>query len=389
MLSLTLNMAVSAAIPLNWNKIAEKIGRRLRTEYGKRFGNKKPSDLPPEVIALQTALNEFPCAIKVLLVECGKEQISWHTVICHDLSRPRTTDAEFLGVVRQESLDLELLRDALGVDLASIDDFRPSTFFDSNWSFITDIVPYQVRDALDRYAHEFYDFLCNSFWPVIQAKFCNTTDYKTKYGISSDPILSASELLTCKQPFVNAQTGAPPTLEEWQAMVSDIVLIPQVPESVKRTFETAKQLFVFSYFSYALSTTSQHYAFLALEAAIQARWSASLPKDTIVEFGNGSSTKFVQPTHKDLYQHWRVNRKITVNGERFPSSSYELLRSLLKKGIIETWQLARIEAGIDLRNDLSHLEFAPVTGPSADVLAITAELINAMFDSVTHGGSQP
>ena len=54
-------------------------------------------------------------------------------------------------------------------------------------------------------------------------------------------------------------------------MVSDIVLIPQVPESVKRTFETAKQLFVFSYFSYALSTTSQHYAFLTLEAAIQAR----------------------------------------------------------------------------------------------------------------------
>ncbi|MFL6313061.1 MAG: hypothetical protein ACJ71W_13245 [Terriglobales bacterium] len=379
-------MAASTPIPVNWNKIAGTIARRLRAEYGKRFGKRKQCDLAPEVAALQSALNEFPCAIRILLVECGKEQAtSLNTVICHDLSRPRTTDAEFLGVVRQESLDLVLLRESFGVDLANFYDFRPSTFFDSNWSFITDIVPYQVSDALDRYAQEFYDFLCNSFWHVIQANFCKTTDYKSKYGVPSDPILTASELLRCKQPFVNARTGAPPTLEEWQAMMSDIVLIPQVPESVKRTFETAKQLFVFSYFSYALSTTSQHYAFLALEAALQARWSATLPKDTIVEFGNGSSTKFVQPTHKDLYQHWRVNRKITVNGEKFPNSSYELLRSLLKKGIIEMWQLERMEAGIDLRNDLSHLEFAPVTGPSADVIAIVADLINAMFDSVTLG----
>lgn len=376
-------MAASAAIPLNWNKIVEKIGRRLRTEYGKRFGNKKQGELAPEIVALQSALNEFPCAVRILLVECGKDQaISLHTVICHDLSRPRTTDAEFLGVVRQEDLDLALLRDSLGIDVATIDDFRPSTVFDTNWSFITDIVPYEISGALDRYGQEFYEFLCSSFWRVIQEKFCNTTDYKDKYGVPSDPILSASDLLTCKQPFVNARTGAPPTIEEWQAMVSDIVLIPQVPESVKRTFDTAKQLFVFSYFSYPMSTTSQHYAFLALEAALQARWSATLPKDTLVEFGNGTSTKFVQPTHKDLYQHWRANRKIIVNGEKFPSSSYELLRSLLKKGIIETWQLKRIEAGIDLRNDLSHLEFAPVTGPSADVLAITSELINAMFDSV-------
>lgn len=262
----------ATALPLNWNKISEKIGRRLRAEYGKRFGNKKQGDLAPETVALQSALNEFPCAIKVLLVECTKEQAtSLHTVICHDLSRPQTTDAEFLGVVRQEALDLGLLRTSFGVDLESTDDFRPSTFFDNNWSFITDIVPYQISEALDRYAQEFYEFLCNSFWHVIRAKFCKTTDYKAKYGIPSDPILSALELLRCKQPFVNVQTGVPPTLEEWQTMVSDIVLIPQVPESVKRTFETAKQLFVFSYFSYAMSTTSQHYAFLALEAALQAR----------------------------------------------------------------------------------------------------------------------
>jgi hypothetical protein len=47
-------MAASTAIPLNWNKIAEKIGRRLRAEYGKRFGKRKQRELAPEVVALQS-----------------------------------------------------------------------------------------------------------------------------------------------------------------------------------------------------------------------------------------------------------------------------------------------------------------------------------------------
>jgi hypothetical protein len=135
-----------------------------------------------------------------------------HTVICHDLSRPRTTDAELFGIVRQEDLDLALLRNSLGIDFATLEDFRSSTFFANSWSFITNIVPYQISEALDRYTQEFYEFLCNSFWHVIREKFCKTTDYKEKYEVPSDPILSASELLTCKQPFVNVQTGSPPTL---------------------------------------------------------------------------------------------------------------------------------------------------------------------------------
>jgi hypothetical protein len=383
-------MAASAAVPINWNKIAEKIGKRLRAEYRNQFGKKAQCDLSPEVIAFQTALNEFPCAVRLLLVECGDgPEASWQSIICHDLSRRKTTDVEFLGVVHQRNLDLALLRDCFGIEAAGVDEVRPSTLFDNSWSFITDIVPYHIGDALDRYAQEFYEFLCHSFWHVIQAKFCTKTNYKEKYGVPSDPILPTSELLMCMQPFVNVQTGAPPTLEEWQAMVSDIVLIPQVPESVKRTFAVTKQLFVFSYFAYPLATTSQHYAFLALEAALQARWSATLPRDTVVTFGNGGSTKFVQPTHKDLYRHWRADHKITVNGEKFPSSTYELLRSLLKKGVIQPWQLEKIEAGINLRNDFSHLEFAPVTFPSAAVVAIIAELINAMFDSVPFSGGQP
>jgi hypothetical protein len=201
--------------------------------------------------------------------------------------------------------------------------------------------------------------------------------------VAPDPILPASELLKYGQPLANAVTREPPTLEDWQAMVNDIVLIPQVPDSVSRTFRVAKQLFVFSYFVYAFSTVSQHYAFLALEAALQARWCATLPPRTVVEFRNGGRTECQRrPTHKDLYRLWQVDKKIRVNGERFPHSTNELLRALLKKGIISTWQQERIEAAINLRNSLSHLEFAPIMPASAGALVVTAELINAMFDSV-------
>jgi hypothetical protein len=231
-------MAASVAVPFNWNKIVEKIGKRLRAEYRNQFGKKNQCDLAPEVLAFQSALNEFPCAARILLVECGDESgTSWLTVICHDLSRPRTVDVEFLGVVRQKELDLALLRDYFGIDLASIDEVRPSTFFDDSWSFIVDIVPYHIGEALDSYAQEFYEFLCHSIWHVIQAKFCKTTNYKEKYGVPSDPILPASELLICKMPLANIHTGAPPTIEEWQAMVSDIVLIPQVPDFVNRALD--------------------------------------------------------------------------------------------------------------------------------------------------------
>src|SRR5262249_25971640 len=129
-MSSSLDMAASVAVPFNWNKIVEKIGKRLRAEYRKQFGKKMQCDLAPEVLALQSALSEFPCAARILLVECGDEPgTSWLTVICHDLSRPRTADVEFLGVVRQKDLDLALLRDSFSVDLASIDEVRPSTFF--------------------------------------------------------------------------------------------------------------------------------------------------------------------------------------------------------------------------------------------------------------------
>jgi len=368
---------------VNWIGFNEKISRSLQGEYLKQFGHRNQNELSPEVIAFRDALDSFPVPIRVLYIDNGKPAESIHTLIQLDLSRPSSVEAEFLGVVPVNELDLSVLRDRFGIEAESAAELTPATYFDTAGRFITQVLPYAIGDAPDRYSNDLYEFLRSGFWDVIQAKFRKSVDYKAKYGVPSDPILPPSDLLTYRQIVTNVQTGEPPSVEDWQAMVSDIVLIPQVSEHVKRTFRIAKQLFIFSYFEYGFSVASQHYAFLALEAALQTRWTLTLPLPTPVEWGDGNRTEFQRlPMHKDLYKRWKFDRKMLVNGERFPYSTFELLRVLRKKGIITTWQGERIESAIHLRNELSHLEFATVTPAYAATLSVTAELINAMFDSV-------
>ena len=96
-------------------------------------------------------------------------------------------------------------------------------------------------------------------------------DFNLKYGLSPDPILSREDLLTIHsltRGFVRLDTGQPPSFEDVQQLLSTILLIPLVPEDVRRTFGLAKRLFVFAHFEYGFFTVSQHYSYLALEAAV-------------------------------------------------------------------------------------------------------------------------
>jgi hypothetical protein len=360
-----------------WRRFADKLGRRLKTKCRAALKRKNEGDMSPEILAFREALATFPVSIRALVVQGDNEVV---TIIEHDLNRPGTTEAEWLGVASLDGAVPVLLNKSFGIPLEH--GLSAATHYDSEWTTITTVVPYHVPDEFERYCSEFYDFLHNSFWGVIQKKFCKKKDYNKEYGLSPEPILPPAELLRYNQPLANVRTGLAPTIEEWQSHVNDSVLIPSVPDSVRRTFGVAKQLFVFAYFVYSFSTASQHYAYLALEAALQARWSATLPLRTTVLYSNGIQTEFQQPTHKELFRHWKVDSAIQVNGEKFPKSTHELIRALRKKGIITPWQVERIEAGIELRNDLSHLETAQIMMPSPGCLDAVAELINSMFESV-------
>ncbi len=208
------------------------------------------------------------------------------------------------------------------------------------------------------------------------------TRFVEKYGLRSDPVLTADQLLQYNQPLANVRTGEPPSLQEWQSWVCDILLIPQVPKAVKHTFATAKKLFIFGYCEYSFSTASQHYALLALEAALQSRWVATLPDPCPVTYRNGVTNNLHDVSHQLLLDHSRGSPNLMVNGGRFPRSYRKLAAALEKLGIITSQDGRRILAGLDVRNTLSHREFATIMGASADLLASVAELINTMFDSV-------
>jgi TDG/mug DNA glycosylase family protein len=99
-----------------------------------------------------------------------------------------------------------------------------------------------------------------------------TTNYfNKKYGLTPEPVLDDADLLSpdfLSSSFVRVDTGTMPSLGDVQSALAQILLIPQVPESVRRTFQIAMRLYLFGRFEYGFFTVSDHYAFLAIEAAI-------------------------------------------------------------------------------------------------------------------------
>lgn len=212
------------------------------------------------------------------------------------------------------------------------------------------------------------------------------TDFNTKYGLVPESVLDDSDVLSpdgLSSLFVRVDTGLIPSLYEVQSVLGNILLIPQVPESVERTFRIAKRLYLFGRFEYGFYTVSQHYAFLAMEAAIFSRWTASLPNPVTVQAKN-LNQQMSAPSHSQLAElfYAKDGRSLTVDGLPFPNSLTKVLKTLREGAVIDERTEKRLTAVIGLRNDLSHHESTTVLPPSTTSLSTAAELINTLFDSL-------
>lgn len=211
-------------------------------------------------------------------------------------------------------------------------------------------------------------------------------DFNKKYGLPPEPIMDDTDVLSPdfrSSMFVRVDTGQMPSLKDVQGALSEILLIPQVPESVQQTFQVAKRLYLFGRFEYGFYTASQHYAYLALEAALLNRWTANLPIPVLVQ-----TKKFSQqmsaPTHGELAEIWiKTGRELQVDGKPFPNSPFKIMERLLQDGLIDKVHEEVISAAIGLRNDMSHHESSTILPPTTRALSVTAELINTLFDSLT------
>lgn len=242
-------------------------------------------------------------------------------------------------------------------------------------------------------------------------------DFKTLYNLKRDTILPFSKVVSNDEitaSFVKIENGQSSalTLEDFQNNVADIQLIPTVPETVKRVFKCAKDLYIFGYFKHEFFTISEHYAYLALESAIKNKYNEWLGSKAILTNEMGESIEMVSPTYRKIEEfcymdrkkwnshkifvnsyrnycfidkkNWKRN-KITVNEDKFPYDMNRLLNWLVGKNIINKWDKKMFNHAKNLRNFLSHLEFAPILHPSARALELVAQDINKLY----HKQSKP
>jgi hypothetical protein len=231
-------------------------------------------------------------------------------------------------------------------------------------------------------------------------------DFKHLYDLPSDHITSISEAIEEAQKRIYPKIS----FEDLQKDVADIQLIPQVPESVRRVFTYAKDLYIFGYFRYIFFTVSSHYAFLAVESAAKHKYIQSLGEKAVLVGKNGKIHEIVNPTYQRI-EEFRFQKefvrsqkklnsgsqsglggfqfeihlkpqKVTVNGEPFPHSMPKLLGWMVRKGIIAESERFWYDSSIHLRNALSHLERPSILMPDPLTLARVAYQINRLFHQV-------
>lgn len=331
--------------------------KTVKEEYLKSIGFKEADELPSGELALRDAICSLPCPVSIVRLKINikmyknaKNEV--YHLIKYDLSNFGDSSVQYYGEINLDEIEeyTELLED-FNLDqqkIEAIKSFNVQSYGD-DWYWVW-IISYDILEKPEEHAKEFiYWFWTTSENNILQ-KFEKKTDYNSKYGLKSDPVLPLSELLKKDEIFSMFakvdEFGGPHeiTLVDLQKNVCDIQLIPAVPKEVKEVFDSAKKLYIFGYFKYYFFTISQHYAFLALESALRNKYNEIY----------GRSKKFIN-----------LNK---------------IIKKLIEKGIIPKGEEKIYDAGKDLRNTLSHLTNPSIMYPSSIVLERVAYQINQLYD---------
>jgi len=370
---------------------------------------KDDGDVSPTIVALRDAFYAFPVPTDVLLIDCGKvqpveprlyldneeEEGPIWTLIAHHVGEAPGRGITFHGTRSLAELDTycSLLKERFAIrdDDGSqeiIRDLKNTGFRDHQSLDIVDFIPFDIRERPEAYAKYLAESLLMDNSEMLIPRFKKEIDYNAVYGLPTDAILSLEDWTKIDPTtamFVNLSDGKPPTFQEWQEAVCDIQLIPKVPQDIQLTFQRAKDIYVAGYFRYDFHTIAVHYAALAIEAAMKARWTASLPQNVTLASG-GKTRDMAFPSHTKIFgflmkEKWS-RRKTLINGQPFPASTEKLLDWLEHEKLVTKWERRGLRTGLDMRNALSHVEHSSTDMPSEDKLRFAARLINRLFHSL-------
>jgi len=399
-----------AKVGTTWRETFATVSKLVREMFHRSFPPfEDDGDVSPTIVALRDACYAFPVPTDVLLIDSGrvqpveprifldtqKEEGPIWTLIAHHVGESPGRGIAFHGTRALAELDAysSLLRQrfAFRDDDGSLESIRNLTctgFWDYESLDIINFIPFDVRERPEVYAKHFAELLLMDNQEILIRKFEREIDFNSVYALQTDPILSLEDWTRIDPTtalFVNLLDGKPPTFQERQEAVCDIQLIPRVPQDVQATFRRAKDAYVFGYFRYDFYTVAAHYAALTIEAAIKARWTASLRRNATLSFGS-KTNDMAFPSHTKILHFCRREKwdrnKTLVDGKPFPVSMTMLLDWLERECIITKWERGGLTIGLNERNALSHVEHSSTDMPSSNKLRFAARLINKLFHSL-------
>ncbi len=373
----------------DWNLFFGDVFSRVKKNLKGKYRLEEDGSGPRAIVEYNKLLGGLPCYVKVLEIKVPNdkvagvqdEPIQW---IFFDLERLGELTIEEKQVDwGQDDEVCTFLTDTLIFDRRKAKEFlseykkdpRTSAAFERNKILV--LTRYDIKNEKDNFIEELtFNFDLEAI-ACLDGTNKNLLVPEIEYKTPTERIIPLDEILR------EAKRNSRHNIEELQKNVSEIGLIDSVPQSVKRTFENAKALYIFGYFHYNFFTISRHYAYLALEAAIKQRYFMNLPND--IEISNKKGAKKIKVSDFDgIIRFGRENGYGThfkLNGMPFPHSKEMLCEWLRENGIVSRYEEKRCLWGLESRNRFSHLTSPSIWNPSTEPLIDVANLINKIYDS--------
>ena len=386
-------MTLAAATPktVSWDALFRILRRELNDFAIRKWPLPKDRSGPERTLGWRRLFDLFPVATDVIIFDTQGVNVRFNetglaTAIRYDLSRPKTLLVQDHGIIPLRDFDAYAteIQAALALDEETLPDAKELAFSAiKGYPDLLHIVQYDARANVTQYVQDFLTLLSTSH---LASLFEMSFDFNAKYNLGSDPILSEPELLAIDEIMVCFFRGdRSEQIKKAQENVASIKLIPQVPAEIGRLIHSAKRLYVFGLFEYEFFTISQHYAYLAVEAALYHRWSAEQSKPLVLTHKTETLTIHDSGRGTILYicenKNWE-RRNLRVNGKRFPFTNAALLRQLKAAAVITEWRYRDFRYWLRQRNSHSHREFGPLEMPDSGVIQSAVEIINSLFDDV-------
>ena len=376
----------------------------IRVEFRRRVPTYDPEAIKPETLATYRAIEKFVCPIRLLVIDCGQPIQFWGgdcskvSYVHFDFEEFGREGYEFIGEIQPSDVPNRrpMVEEFFGgplddEHLESIASLRTISMSGGD-KWMVRAVPHDIRVKMDVAAGLLFDDVISEAAASLSPRFDPRLDFTSIYKLEPSIEREVSTLLKDRPFFSIVSNPTTPGdyrhLRDRERRVAAIRLIPPVPESVRTTFEIAKNLFVYASFYHYFETAGKHYAFLAVEAGLKSRWCQSIQWPATVTSKGGDSTVVDYPSYDNLIRRvvrtFKSRKGLTVNSETLPRTSPALVDALLSKGMLTKWYAGRIKSALTLRNIYSHREFGTIDMMGVDDLQRIAEILNTLFHTPGH-----